>query len=133
MRLARPQHQVRLARSQLQMIDGLAEIHADVVSGVAVAAGAWVGAWLAHGARPRDDLSGVEADVLGRKSKLVEVMEQMVNLRRAQQCLGRNTAPIEADTAEMLALDECCLHAELGRPNRSDIAARPTAEDDQVE
>jgi len=34
-------------------IDGFAEIHPDVVAGVAVAAGAWVGAWLARGVRPR--------------------------------------------------------------------------------
>ena len=35
------------------MIDGLTEIHLDVVAGVALAAGAWVGAWLARGARPQ--------------------------------------------------------------------------------
>jgi len=35
------------------MIDGAAEIHLDVVAGVALAAGAWAGAWIARGARPR--------------------------------------------------------------------------------
>ena len=34
-------------------VHGFAEIHLDVVAGVAVAAGAWVGAWLARGVRPR--------------------------------------------------------------------------------
>jgi putative membrane protein len=35
------------------MIDGVADIHLDVLAGVGLAAGAWVGAWLARGARPR--------------------------------------------------------------------------------
>ena len=43
-----------------------------------------IGELLGDGARPRDDLSGVEADVFGRKPKLVEMMEQMVDLRGAQ-------------------------------------------------
>jgi len=34
------------------MIEGATEIHLDVVAGVALAAGAWTGAWLARGARP---------------------------------------------------------------------------------
>jgi len=44
---------MRLARPQFRMTDGFADIHPDVVAGVAVVAGAWVGAWLARGVRPR--------------------------------------------------------------------------------
>ena len=44
---------MRRARPQFQMTDGFADIHPDVVAGVAAVAGAWVGAWLARGVRPR--------------------------------------------------------------------------------
>nr|GFD60521.1 hypothetical protein [Tanacetum cinerariifolium] len=47
--------------------------------------------------------------------------------------LGRDTAPIEADAAQPLALDDRGLEAKLARANRGDIAARPRAEDDEVE
>jgi putative membrane protein len=35
------------------MIDGVGDVHLDVVAGVGLAAGAWVGAWVARGSRPR--------------------------------------------------------------------------------
>ena len=57
----------------------------------------------------------------------------MVDLRAAQQRLGRDAAPVEADAAELVALDDRGLHAELRRADRRDIAARPAAEHDQVE
>ena len=58
----------------------------------------------------------------------IEMVQQMIDLRAAQQRLGRNAAPIEADAAELIALDDRGLHAELRRPDRRDIAARPAAE-----
>ena len=51
---------------------------------------------------------------------------------RAQQRLGRDAAPVEADAAEQLALDDRGLEAELRRADRGDIAAGPGAEDDEV-
>ena len=51
-----------------------------------------------------------------------------------QQRLRRDTADIEAGTAEHAALvDAGDLHAELRRADRRDIAARPGADDDQIE
>src|SRR4029077_11383692 len=88
---------------------------------------------LRHLARPLDHLLGVEADLLGRKAELVEIVEEMVDLRRAQQRLGRDAAPVEADAAEMLALDDRRLHAELRRPDRRDITAGAGADDDEIE
>jgi hypothetical protein len=41
------------------------------------------------------------------------VLHGVENLGRAQQRLGRDAAPVEADAAEMLALDDCRLEAEL--------------------
>src|SRR5271169_3777898 len=57
----------------------------------------------------------------------------MPNLGTAQQRLGRDTAPIEADAAEMLAFDECGFEPELGGADRRDIAARPAAQNHQIE
>src|SRR6185437_8349969 len=40
---------------------------------------------------------------------------------------------VETDAAQMLALDDRSLHAELRRADRRDIPARPAAEHDEVE
>jgi hypothetical protein len=60
--------------------------------------------------RALDDLGDVEADVLGREAIGVEVVQEVVDLRRAQQRLGRYAAPVEADAAQVLALDERDVH-----------------------
>src|SRR5215218_4983809 len=57
----------------------------------------------------------------------------MENFRRAQQRLGRDTAPVQADAAEIGFFDDRGLEAELRRADRSDIAAGPGADDDDVE
>ena len=67
------------------------------------------------------------------EAELVEPVHQVPNLGRAQQRLGRDAAPVEADAAEMLALDDGGLHAELRGADGRDIAARPAADDDDVE
>jgi hypothetical protein len=53
---------------------------------------------------------------------------QVVDLGRAQQRLGRDAAPVEADAAQMLALDQRRLHAELRRADGRDIAAGTAAD-----
>src|SRR4029077_15601328 len=61
------------------------------------------------------------------------MMQQVIDLRAAKQGLGGNAAPVEADAAQVLALDHDRLHAELGRPDGRDVAARATADDRQNE
>src|SRR6185436_1207286 len=78
-----------------------------------------------------DDLREVEADLLGGQAVDGRVGEIMIDLGRAQQRLGRDAAPVEADAAQFLALDDRGLEAELGGADRSDIAAGPGAEDDE--
>src|SRR3546814_19507414 len=56
-----------------------------------------------------------------------------VDLGRAQQRLGRDAAPVQADAAELVALDDGGLEAQLGRADRRGIAAGAGAEDDDVE
>ena len=61
---------------------------------------------LHHGGRIVGDLARREPVILG-------VLQVMENLRRAQQRLGRDAAPVEADAAEIFALDDRGLEAEL--------------------
>src|SRR5262249_36514117 len=57
---------------------------------------------------------------------------QLEDLGRAQERLGRDAAPVQADAAELLALDARDLHAELRAANRRDITAGAAADDDEV-
>src|SRR4051794_2712386 len=88
---------------------------------------------LRHRPRARHDLLRVIADVLRRKTELVEIVQQVIDFGGAQQCHGRDAAPIQADPTEMLAFHQRGLHAELRRSDRRDITARPAADHNQVE
>ena len=88
---------------------------------------------LRHAARALDDLRGVEADIVGRQAVILGVLHVVVDLRRAQQRLGRDAAPVEADAAEIIALDDRGLEAELRGADGGDIAAGAGADDDDVE
>ena len=77
--------------------------------------------------------AGVEAQVVGLEAELLQVVHEVEDLGRAQQRLGRDAAPVEADAAQMLALDEAGLHPELGRTDGGDVAAGAPADDDEVE
>ena len=79
-----------------------------------------------------DDLGQVEADLLGAEPVGGGVGQIMVDLRGAQQRLGRDAPPVEADAAQFLALDDRRLEPELRGADRRDIAAGPRAEDDEV-
>src|SRR5271170_7220038 len=57
----------------------------------------------------------------------------MENLGGAEQRLGRDAAPVETDAAEIIALDDGGLEAELRGADGADIAARARADDDDVE
>ena len=77
--------------------------------------------------------AAVEARVVAGEAEAVGVLHQLADLGRAQQRLGRDAAPVQADAAQMLALDQRRLHAELGRADRRDIAAGAAADHDEVE
>src|SRR5439155_7825025 len=76
---------------------------------------------------------GVEADVGCGKPVILGMLQIMIDLRRAQQRLGRDATPVEADAAQIVALDDRRLEAELRRPDRRHIAAWPGTDDDDVE
>ena len=79
------------------------------------------------------DRFGIVADLaLDPEAIVFGVLRVMEDFRRAQQSFGRDTAPVKADAAEMFALDDSRLQPELRGADRSDIAARPAADDDDV-
>src|SRR4051812_18990100 len=88
---------------------------------------------LRHHARSLDDGSGIVADVLGREAVVLRVLHVVEDLGRAQQRLGRDAAPVETDTAEIISFDDRRLEPELCRADRGDIAAGPRADIDDVE
>ena len=88
---------------------------------------------LRHRARARHDCRRIEADIVGFQAVVLGVLHVMENLGRAQQRLGRNAAPVEADAAEIIALDDGRLEAELRGADGGDIAAGAGADDQDVE
>src|SRR5690606_27081816 len=63
---------------------------------------------------------------------LLGVFGVMEDLGRAQQGLGRDTAPIQADAAQVLALYDRGFEAELGRADRRNVAAGTGTDDEDV-
>src|SRR5262249_55063769 len=85
-----------------------------------------------HLARTLDDLRQINAKAADGQAEIGGMADEMRHFRCTQQRLGRDTAPVEADAAEMFALDQRRLKAELGTANGSDITARTTADDNQI-
>src|SRR6476619_771420 len=56
----------------------------------------------------------------------------MVDLGGAEQRLGRDAAPVEADAAKLLALHDRDLEPELRGADRGNIAAGARTEDDEI-
>ena len=75
----------------------------------------------------------IERDFLGGKPVILGVLHVVVDFGRAQQRLGRDAAPVQADAAEIGFLDDRGLEAELGGADRGDVAAGAGADDDDVE
>jgi hypothetical protein len=86
-----------------------------------------------HTARARHDLPEVERHVRHAEAELVGVLQQLMDLGGAEQRLGRDAAPVEADPAQMLALDDRGRETELARADRGDVAAGPGADQDDIE
>ena len=80
-----------------------------------------------------DHAGEVEADIVGGEPELGGAAHRVIELGGAEQRLGRDAAPVETDAAEMLALDDRGLEAELGGADRGDIAAGPRADHGEIE
>ena len=88
---------------------------------------------LGHPARTIDDLVQVIADPFGAETEILGAFHQVKDLGAAQQGLGRDAAPVQADAAQMLAFDTGHLQPQLRAPDRRDIAARPRTDHHHVE
>ncbi|MGY3082320.1 hypothetical protein ACVWZZ_008728 [Bradyrhizobium sp. LM6.10] len=75
----------------------------------------------------------VERHFLRRQAVIPGVLHVVIDLGRAQQRLGRDATPVQADAAEIGFFDDRDLEAELGGADRGDIAAGTGADDDDVE
>jgi len=74
----------------------------------------------------------IRADLFGHKAIGTGVLHIVINFRRAQQRLGRDAAPVEADAAQILTLDNRGLEPKLRGTDRGNIATGAGAEDDDV-
>src|SRR5581483_7211151 len=88
---------------------------------------------LRYRARTGNHGLGVVADIVGFQAVISGVLEIVEDFSRAQQRLGRDAPPVEADAAEVIALHDCSLEAELCGPDRGDIAAGAGADDENIE
>ncbi len=74
----------------------------------------------------------VEVSLLNRQTEFFGAVHQVEHLSRAQHCLGRDTAPVEANAAQMLALNASHIQTELRAADCSNIATRTSADNDHV-
>jgi hypothetical protein len=88
---------------------------------------------LGHPARPLHHGVEVIADAVGRQAEFLGAVHQVEDLGRAQHRLRRDAAPVEADAAHVLALDDRDRKAELRGADGGDIAAGARADHDHVE
>src|SRR5512132_4544399 len=84
-------------------------------------------------ARALDHCGGIESHRFGRQPVVLGMLQIVEDLGRAQQRLGGNATPVEADAAEIIALDDRGGKTELRRADGGDVAAGTGADDDDVE
>ena len=86
-----------------------------------------------HPARPLDHGAQVIADPRRAQPEFRRAVQKVKDLGRPQHRLGRNAAPVQADSAQSLALDHDRLQPQLRRPYRRDIASGARTDHDHVE
>jgi hypothetical protein len=84
-------------------------------------------------ARPLDDGVEVKRGAGRRQAVVLQVRQALVFLAGLQQRLGGDAAPVQADAAQILTLDDGRLQTQLAGADGGDIAARAGADHDEVE
>ena len=82
---------------------------------------------------PLDRLGIARLEAAEANAVVRGVAHEADHLRVAQQRLGRNAAPVQAHAARPIVLDGRDREPELGAADRRDVAARPGADDRDVE
>src|SRR6516164_463761 len=87
---------------------------------------------LGDGARALDHSAGIVGDLASRQSVILGVLQIVQNLSRAKECFGRDAAPVEANAAEIITLDNGRIEPKLRGPDSSDVAAGSRTDDDNI-
>ena len=85
-----------------------------------------------NAARALHDGIQVKGRVFNLQTEGSGMLGEVKHLSGAQQRLGRDAAPVEADAAKALALDDRRLHAELACADRGNVASGTGADDDEI-
>ena len=84
-------------------------------------------------AAPLHDRREIVIDLpLQRKAVVAQVADKLFYFRAFEQRLGRDAAPVQARTARPLDLHTGDFFAKLHRADRTDVAGRPAANNDEV-
>ena len=87
---------------------------------------------LRHAARAFHHGVDIIADPVGLKPEFLGPVHQVENFGGPQQRLRRDAAPVQANAAQMFALNDCGFQPQLRRADRRDIAPRPRADHDHI-
>ena len=85
-----------------------------------------------HAARPRHDSIQIIADPVGLQAEFLGAVHEVEHLGRAQQRLGGDTAPVQADAPKMFPLHNGNVLAKLRRTDGGHIAPRTRADHDHI-
>ncbi len=85
---------------------------------------------LGNPTRPLHHRVDIRADIRRRQAIIARMLHIMIDFGRTQQRLGRDAAPVEANAAEIFALNNRDLQPKLRCTDGGNIATGATAEDD---
>ena len=77
-------------------------------------------------------LGDIELDVFCAETKGAQVLQGMPDFGPLEHCLGGNAAPVQADAAQVLLLDQRGAEPQLCGANSRDIATGAAADDDHI-
>ena len=87
---------------------------------------------LGHAARPFDHRRQIIVDLVRAQAEFLGAVHQVEHLGRAQQRLGRDAAPVQADAAQVFAFHHRGLQPQLGGPNCGDVATGTGPDDKKI-
>jgi len=80
------------------------------------------GQFSGYAARAFDHSRWVKPHIVGCQPVVGGVLHIVIDFSRTQQRLCRDTAPVQANAAEMLTLDDCRFQSQLSRPDGRDVS-----------
>ena len=87
---------------------------------------------LGNATRPLHNGVNIRAYTRSSQAVIAGMLHIVIDLRRPQQCLGRNASPVEANPAKIFTFDNRDFQPKLRCANCGNISTRARAEDDQI-